>query len=86
MSAALSISRPDEGYFDLAQRYFTETKDLVLDGDAIAQSPDAFGVMRDMADRVIKAGGNGWVFVVVADGSALATSNRSDMIWPRWGA
>jgi len=33
MSATLSISRPDDGYFNLAQRYFTETKDLVLDGD-----------------------------------------------------
>ena len=83
MSAALSISRPDDGYFNLAQKYFTETKDLVLDGDTVAQSPDAVSVMLDMADRVIKAGGNGWVFVV-ADGSALATSNQSDMIWPRW--
>jgi hypothetical protein len=84
MSAALSISRPDDSYFNLAQRYSTATKDLVLDGDTITQSPDAVSVMLDMADRLIKAGGNGWVFVF-ADGSALATSNRSDMIWPRWG-
>ena len=83
MSAALSISRPDDGYFNLAQKYFTETKDLVLDGDTIAQSPDAIDVLANNADRLIRAGGNGWVFVF-ADGSALATSNRSDMIWPRW--
>jgi len=84
MSAALSISRSDDGYFNLAQKYFTETMDLVEHGDTIAQSPDAIDVLANNADRPIKAGGNGWVFVF-ADGSALATSNRSDMIWPRWG-
>ena len=56
---------------------------LVERGDTIAQSPDAFDIMLDMADRLIKAGGNGWVFVF-DDGSALATSTVSDVIWPRW--
>ena len=57
--------------------------DLVEHGDTIAQSPDAFDVMLNMAFRVIRAGGSGWVFVF-DDGSALATSNVSDVIWPRW--
>jgi hypothetical protein len=83
MSAALDFRRQTDGYFNLAQKYVTETEDLVLVGDTIAQSPEAFGVMLDMADRLIRAGGNGWVFVF-ADGSALATSNVSDVIWPRW--
>ena len=79
MSAALSISRPDDAYFNLAQRHSTAAKDLVLDGDTIAQSPDAVSVMLDMADRLIKAGGKGWVFVF-ADGSALARISHKSQV------
>lgn len=83
MSVAIDLDRQIGDYFNLAQKYFTETFDLVPDGDTVAQSPDALDVMLEMADRVIQAGGNGWVFVFT-DGSALATSNLSDVIWPRW--
>ena len=83
MSAAIDLQCKVVDYFNLAQKYFTETVDLVEHGDTIAQSPDALDVMLNMAFRVIRAGGSGWVFVF-DDGSALATSNVSDVIWPRW--
>ena len=83
MSAAIDLQRMIGDYFNLAQKYFTETVGLVEHGDTIAQSPDALDVMLNMAFRVIRAGGSGWVFVF-DDGSALATSNVSDVIWPRW--
>jgi len=83
MSAAIDLQRKVGDYFNLAQKYFTETVDLAEHGDTIAQSPDALDVMLNMAFRVIRAGGSGWVFVF-DDGSALATSNVSDVIWPRW--
>ena len=83
MSAAIDLQHKVGDYFNLAQKYFTETVDLVEHGDTIAQSPDALDVMLNMAFRVIRAGGSGWVFVF-DDGSALATSNVSDVIWPRW--
>jgi len=83
MSAPIDLQCKVGDYFNLAQKYFTETVDLVEHGDTIAQSPDALDVMLNMAFRVIRAGGSGWVFVF-DDGSALATSNVSDVIWPRW--
>ena len=83
MNAAIDLQRMVGDYFNLAQKYFTKTVDLVEHGDTIAQSPDALDVMLNMAFRVIRAGGSGWVFVF-DDGSALATSNVSDVIWPRW--
>ena len=83
MNAAIDLQRMVGDYFNLAHKYYTETVDLVEHGDTIAQSPDALDVMLNMAFRVIRAGGSGWVFVF-DDGSALATSNVSDVIWPRW--
>ena len=41
MSAAIDLQRMVGDYFNLAQKYFTETVDLVEHGDTIAQSPDA---------------------------------------------
>ena len=41
MSAAIDLQRKVGDYFNLAQKYFTETVDLVEHGDTIAQSPDA---------------------------------------------
>ena len=70
-------------YFNLAQRYVTETEDLLLPGRTIAQSPKAFGVLQDLATSIQKCGGHGWL-LVFEDRSAVMTSNEADYIWPRW--
>jgi hypothetical protein len=71
-------------YLNRAIQMVAETKHLLLPGRTIAQSPDAFRVLRDAATDYEPCGGHGWVFVF-EDHSAIVTSNNQpDKIWSRW--
>jgi|1185.fasta_scaffold1084410_2 hypothetical protein len=83
MSTASNLHHAGGDYFTLAQKFVTETEDLLKPGRTIAQSPDAFEALRATAKSLQMCGGHGWLFIF-DDHSAVMTSNEADYIWPHW--